>query len=118
MLKLLLDEHYPRWLAEQLSDSGINAQAVIGRDDLRGTEDTNVLRVATSEGRIVVTEDITTFSIAIAATPEHAGVIFCHHARFPRSRPGLERLRQSLVQLVDDPPIGLGEPSFIWWLAV
>ena len=51
MLKLLLDEHYPGWLAAQLADSGIDAQAVIVRDDLRGTDDTNVLRAANSEAR-------------------------------------------------------------------
>lgn len=115
-IKLLLDEHYPGWLADQLTDAGIDAQAVIVRDDIRGADDTSVLRVATSESRVVVTEDVTTFSIAMAAVPAHAGVIFCHHARFPRTRPGLARLRDSLLRLVNDPPGGFGEPSFVWWL--
>ena len=38
-----------------------DSAAVVLRDDLRGVDDTTVLRVATEEERIVVTEDVTTF---------------------------------------------------------
>lgn len=116
-IKLLLDEHYPGWLADDLTAAGVDTQAVIMRDDLRGADDATVLRVATSEGRMVVTEDVNTFAIAIAAVPEHRGVIFCHYARFPRTRPGLARLCQSLVALVHAPPPGLGEQDLVWWLS-
>lgn len=116
--RLLLDEHYPGWLADELTAAGIDTQAVVTRDDLRGASDTVVLRIATSENRMVVTEDVATFSIAIAANPAHAGVIFCHHARFPRTRPGLAQLRNSLIALVaGSRPEGLGQPAFVWWLA-
>lgn len=115
-IRLLLDEHYPGWLADDLIAAGVDAQAVTMRGDLRGADDTTVLRVAASEGRMVVTEDVTTFAIAITAVPAHRGVIFCHHARFPRTRPGLARLRQSLVALTQAPPPGLGEPDLVWWL--
>lgn len=74
-LRLLLDEHYPAWLADELLEAGVDTDAVTVRDDLRGADDTTVLRTATVEGRIVVTEDVTTFSIAMAAIPEHAGVV-------------------------------------------
>ncbi len=114
--RLLLDEHYPGWLAEKLTAAGIDSHAVIARDDLRGFDDITVLRTATAEHRIVVTEDVNTFSIAMAAVPDHAGVIFCHHARFPRTRPGLARLAESLIEFRDSPPTSLGEPSFVWWL--
>jgi hypothetical protein len=40
-----------------------------------------------------------------------------HHARFPRTRPGLERFRKALVALAADPPAGLGEHPVVWWLA-
>ncbi|MCL2780116.1 MAG: DUF5615 family PIN-like protein [Actinomycetia bacterium] len=116
-IKLLLDEHYPGWLASELSRNGIDTQAVVMRADLQAEDDTTVLRTATAEARIVVTEDVATFRIAITAVPDHAGVIFCHHARFPRNRPGLARLREALVNFVDQPPEGLECSSFVWWLA-
>ena len=52
--RLLLDEHYPGWLAEKLTAAGIDSHAVIARDDLRGFDDITVLRTATAEHRIVV----------------------------------------------------------------
>lgn len=76
-----------------------------------------VLRAAMSEIRIVVTEDVATFAIAMSAVPEHSGVIFCHQARFPRTRPGLARLKTSLLRFTDDPPAGVGAPAFVWWLS-
>lgn len=116
-VKILLDEHYPGWLAEELRADGIDADAVVERIDLRGADDTSVLRTATAEGRLVVTEDVTTFGVAMASIDPHAGVIFCHHARFPRTRSGLERLRLSLVAFAVDPPAHSSQPSFVWWLS-
>ncbi len=75
-----------------------------------------MLRTATLEHRIVITEDVTTFGFAIDKQASHAGVVFCHHARFPRSGSGLERLRVALIAFAADPPSAAGERSFIWWL--
>lgn len=94
-LKLLLDEHYPGWLAD----------------------DARVLAAAVAERRVVVTEDVTTFSAAVAFVPQHVGIVYCHHARFPRTRSGLFRLHKALVTLATDPPAGLGEHPVTWWLA-
>lgn len=118
VLRFLLDEHYPAWLADNLNTDGIDAVALTAqRPELRGVDDTRVLQAAVAEGRVVVTEDVTTFSTAIAAVPNHIGVIYCHHARFPRTRPGLNQLQKALVALVTDPPDGLGEHPMVWWLA-
>lgn len=116
-MRFLLDEHYPGWLAVQLTESGFDSAAVVLREDLRGIDDTTVLRVATEEGRVVVTEDVTTFSIAIATVPEHAGVVFCHHRRFPRTRPGLAQLGEALITFAEAPPSGASRAPFVWWLA-
>lgn len=78
-LRLLLDEHYPGWLAEGLTKEGIDTVALIAhRPELRGADDRSVLEAATAEGRMVVTEDVATFAVAIRAVPEHLGVIYCH----------------------------------------
>ena len=111
-MRFLLDEHYPGWLAVQLTESGIDTAAVILRDDLRGADDTTVLRAATAEQRIVVTEDVTTFWIAMTAVPEHAGVVFCHHRRFPRTRPGLARMGRALVAFAQAPPRAANTAGF------
>ncbi|MDQ3094666.1 MAG: DUF5615 family PIN-like protein [Actinomycetota bacterium] len=117
-LRLLLDEHYPAWLADQLTADGIDTVAVIGdRPALRSVDDRRVLEAAVAEGRVVVTEDVTTFDAAVALVPNHVGVVYCHHARFPRTRPGLSRLRRALVALAVDPPPGLGKLPVAWWLA-
>lgn len=116
VVRFLLDEHYPGWLAAQLTEAGFDSSAVVLRDELRGVDDTTVLRTAAEEQRIVVTEDVTTFSLAMTAVPEHAGVVFCHHRRFPRTRPGLTRLGDALIAFAESPPCDVEAP-FTWWLA-
>jgi Domain of unknown function (DUF5615) len=117
-VRFLLDEHYPGWLAEDLTADGYDAVALTAhRPELRGADDGRVLAAAVAEGRVVVTEDVNTFSAAIALVPDHLGVVYCHHARYPRTRPGLERLRKALGALAAEPPAGLGEHPVIWWLS-
>lgn len=117
-IRFLLDEHYPGWLADELDEDGVDAVALVAhRPELRGQDDGRVLAAAVLDGRVVVTEDVTTFSAAIEMVPNHLGVVYCHHARFPRTRPGLAKLRKALCALVADPPDGLGVDPVIWWLA-
>jgi Domain of unknown function (DUF5615) len=117
-VQFLLDEHYPGWLAEDLAADGVDAVALTAhRPGLRGVDDQRVLEAAVEEHRVVVTEDVSTFGLAATLVPDHFGIVYCHHARFPRTRPGLERLRKALVVLAADPPPGLGESPVIWWLA-
>lgn len=116
-LRFLLDEHYPGWLAEALSDDGVDSVALSAhRPELRGADDAAVLAAAVAEGRVVVTEDVTTFRAAIAQVPAHVGVVYCHHARYPRTRPGLDRSRHALAKLASNPPDGLGTDPLQWWL--
>ena len=113
----MLDEHYPGWLAEDLGGDGLDVVALSAHQPgLRGADDGRVLLAAVAEGRIVVTEDVSTFSAAAAIVPDHVGIVYCHHSRFPRTRPGLERLRKALVTLAADPSAGLGEHPVVWWL--
>jgi hypothetical protein len=117
-VRFLLDEHYPGWLAEDLTADGLDAVALTAhRPGLRGADDGRVLQAAATEGRVVVTEDVSTFGVAAALVPDHVGIVYCHHARFPRTRPGLEKLRKALGALASDPPAGLGEYPIVWWLS-
>ena len=116
-IRFLLDEHYPAWLADDLTADGVNTISLTGQlPELRGADDTRVLEAAVADGRIVVTEDVSTFSTAIALIPGHAGVVYCHHKRFLRTRTGLAKLRKALGALAADPPPGLGVHSIVWWL--
>jgi len=115
-IHLLLDEHYPPRLAMKLVEAGVDAQAVVGREDLRGASDVSVLRTARDERRAVVTEDVSTFGAAMAAVPDHAGVIFCHSKRFARTRDGEAALTRALLAFVHKPPLGLAGRPFVWWL--
>jgi predicted nuclease of predicted toxin-antitoxin system len=117
-LRFLLDEHYPGWIAEDLCGDGLDVVALTAhRPELRGVDDGRVLQAAVAERRIVVTEDVSTFSAAAALVPHHVGIVYCHHARFPRTRPGLEKLRKALVGLAAEPPAGPGEHPIVWWLS-
>lgn len=116
-LRFLLDEPYPGWLARVLRADGLDVVALTAdRPELRGADDTAVLRTALDEGRVVVTEDVSTFGAAVAGVPGHRGIVYCHHARFPRTRTGLRVLRVALTAFAQDPPEGLGEQPMIWWL--
>jgi predicted nuclease of predicted toxin-antitoxin system len=116
-IRFLLDEHYPGWLAAEITADGVDAAALIAhRPELRGADDRRVLEAAVAEGRIMVTEDVSTFSVAITLVPRHVGVVYCQHRRFPRTREGLIKLRKALVALAADPPAGLAEHPLVWWL--
>lgn len=118
-IRFLLDEHYPGWLAEALTAEGIDTVALNAhRSHLRGVDDRGVLEAAVAEGRVVVTEDVTTFRAAIALMPTHVGVVYCHHARYPRTHAGLTRLQRALADLAARPPEGLGTHPLEWWLPV
>lgn len=116
-LRFLLDEHYPGWLAAELRADGLDVVSLTtDLPHLRGVDDTAVLKAAVAEGRVVVTEDVRTFGRAAAQVSNHLGILFCHHSRFPRTRPGLSGLRRALVELADSPPAGLGRLPVEWWV--
>jgi len=114
-MRLLLDEHYPARLAIRLVDRGVDAAAV-QNSDLAGVDDATVLRSAVADRRVVITEDVNTFSEAISQVPDHCGVVFVHPRRWPRTGPGLTRIEDALVILVEQPIPGLGEYPVVHWL--
>lgn len=69
----------------------------------RGVDDRGVLQAAMQEGRVLVTEDVTTFAAAIAVVPDHVGVVYCHHAAASTSAaPGRRATAQPSVSQSGD----------------
>ena len=117
--RFLLDEHYPPTLVARLLERGVDAVGLLGdRPYLLGAPDSTVLRQAATEGRVVVTEDVSTFPAAVREVPDHVGVVYCRSSVFHRTPAGLSRLADALATLAADPPTGLGEHPVIWWLDI
>lgn len=105
-MKLLLDQHYSPEIANQLQDVGHDVTAVTGDPNLEGMDDEPLLRVATEQGRALLTNNVSDFAPmaqhwAIGGE-EHLGVIFTSDESLPRSRNTIglyvERLRERLDQ--------------------
>ncbi|WP_019806897.1 DUF5615 family PIN-like protein [Saccharomonospora halophila] len=96
---LLLDEMYPPALADALCGKGHDVVAVAASPELVGADDSTVLDAATTAQRCVVTENIRDFAM-LARQTRHAGVLFVHPRRWPRSRNGVPRLVSALDQAI------------------
>jgi hypothetical protein len=116
-IRFLLDEHYPPALACALRQRGVDTVSIIGdRAELIGAPDAEVLRLASAEGRVVVTEDVSTFPQAARWVPGHVGTVYCLSRTWPRTPSGIAKLERALDRLAADPPAGLGELPLVWWL--
>ena len=87
-MRFLLDEMWSRVVAEQLRRRGIDAESVDERPPLRSLSDDEILAVAQTEGRVLVTENVSDFQ-RIADTwlhegRRHQGILYTRPERFPR----------------------------------
>ena len=98
-MKLLLDEMYPRRLAEELRAEGHDVVAVVELPDLVGREDAEVARWAREHGCVVVTENVVDY--APMDVDEHAGLLLVNARRWPRTPSGLPRLLPALRSWLD-----------------
>ncbi|MBA3743756.1 MAG: DUF5615 family PIN-like protein [Sporichthya sp.] len=112
----MLDAHYSPALAADLIAAGFDTLAAVAHPTLHDAADSEVLAFAAAEDRVAVTEDVTTFGLAIALVPNHVGVVYCHQRRFPRRPSGLNRIKVALELLGKNPPAGLGRDPVVWWL--
>jgi predicted nuclease of predicted toxin-antitoxin system len=107
-LRLLLDEHFSRAIAEQLRARGHDVAAVTERDELRGIGDEALLAFATAERRALVTQDVPDFTVllqdAAVVGSTHYGVVFTHERAFPRSKAGIGALVSALEELLSVNP--------------
>lgn len=109
-MRLLLDEHYTCAIAQELRRRGVDAVAIQQeRPDLEGGDDDVVLRTATAERRVVVTNNVRDFAPLVEAFgvrgETHFGVIFTDDATFPRTQAGIGSIVLALAdfsQSADD----------------
>lgn len=65
-MRLILDEHFDYVIAEELRPRGVDAMAVKGeRPDLEGKDDDVVLRTASAERRVVVTNNVRDYAALV-----------------------------------------------------
>jgi Domain of unknown function (DUF5615) len=110
-VKLLLDEMFPRAIAEQLRARGKDVVSIHDPHHqwLEGAADQQVFMAAVAEGRAVVTENVADFrrleSDALARGQIHFGLIFTTKRRFPRGAAfTVGRLVFALTKLLENPP--------------
>ena len=119
-VKLLLDVHHSRLAAQRLRDKGYDVLAASDDPALSGLADDELLRAATHDGRVAVTENARDFDRIVRSwTPRgepHGGVVFTSPRRFHRgSKAYPDNLVVALAALLDDPPDSTLD--WIHWLA-
>lgn len=119
-MKLLLDEHFSPEIARQLRDRGHDVVAARERAELHGLADRELLAMATTQGRAVVTENVVDFielhRESIIRAERHAGLVFASPKQFPRSRRAIGRLVRSLEKLLVAHPDPDALRDQAWWL--
>ena len=88
--RLLLDEMFPKAMADQLNAKGHDVRAVVADPEFAGLPDEDILIGATEAGRALVTANIKDFmpidARYRAANRAHAGLIMVSSKTFPQSR--------------------------------
>ena len=89
-MKLLVDEHYPPRIAEQLRERGHDAVAVQEEADLRGMADPELFAEAQRRNRALLTENAADY-LALDAEYRgrhlaHWGLILTSNRTFPRGK--------------------------------
>ncbi len=100
-MRLLLDEHYPPWLAEQLRQRGYDVVATVERPDLRGLADSALFAQAQHMARVMTTENARDYlplhHATFARGLKHQGLLITSPRRFPRTAVGFGRLVEALT---------------------
>lgn len=89
-MRLLLDEHYSKLIAEQLRERGHGVVAAAEREDLTGLSDHEIFVLMSREHRTIVTENWSDFQRethrAESDGLDHSGVVFTSSRRMPRGK--------------------------------
>jgi len=102
-LKLLIDEHYPPSIAEQLRERGHDAVSVQEEAHLRGMTDPDLFAEAQRRNSAVLTENVVDYMMLDAEYRgrhlAHWGLVLASNRTFPR---GKTTTVGALVKALDD----------------
>ena len=119
-MRLLLDEHYSRRIAEQLRRRGHDVVAARERSELHALTDAALFALMTTEGRVIVTENVADFLPLVHAAAtigmDHAGIILTSSRQFPRTSRAVGRLVRALDALLVARPAADALRGQTWWL--
>jgi len=119
-VRLLLDEHFSPEIARQLRDRGHDAVAAREFVEVRGLSDRDLLALATTQRRAIVTENVGDFvelhRAAIITQTAHFGLIFTSSRQFPRTRHAIGRMVRALDTLLASHPKTDALRDQTWWL--
>ena len=119
-MKLLIDEHYPPSIAEQLRERGHDAVAVQEEADLRGMLDPDLFTEAQRRNCTLLTENAADFTVLDAEYRSrhwaHWGLVFTSNRIFPRGKAStVGALVRALDELLRKADSG-GPSSMVIWL--
>lgn len=109
-MRLLLDEHYPPVIAEQLRRRGFDVIAVVEHPvsdpgTLRRMPDDELLRRASAQGRALVTENTRDLAAIhrrfLARGEDHAGILIASSHKFSRHPDAVGRLILALAAFME-----------------
>jgi predicted nuclease of predicted toxin-antitoxin system len=107
-VKLLLDEMLDASIAHGLRKRGYDVAAIQRDAALEGKDDPDVLRTATQQNRVLVTNNVEDFARLhqrfLADGEEHAGIILVSSRSLPRSKRTIGLWVQTLVEYLDGNP--------------
>lgn len=119
-MKLLLDEHYSKEIADRLRTLGHDAICVTQRSDLRGRSDGELLERAASERRAIVTENAGDFMPLVHRAARegksHHGVVLTSSRSMPRSPDTIGPYVEALAALLEAHPTDDAFVDRVHWL--
>lgn len=106
-MKWLIDEMLPDSIADALNDKGHDAVSVASLG-IRGTQDSEVLQIAVTEHRVLVTENFADFASLIEKrqqdNEECTPVVFLRKSAFPSGGALTSRIAEHLDTWATDNP--------------
>lgn len=118
-MKLALDHHYSRMIAEHLREAGHDVVAAVERDWQR-EDDEPLLALCAAEQRVLLTNNVGAFTTIArrwaASGQSHAGLIFTSDASLPRTRDMIGKYVRMLDDLLQLHPGSAAFTDRIHWL--